>query len=211
MPSDLLEKIKQDGRIPEHVAIIMDGNGRWARTRGLPRPRGHLAGMRAVRDVVEGAIEAGVRILTLFAFSQENWNRPAIEISALMALLQRYVAKERDELKRQGVEVRVFGDRDRLAPGPREAIEGLERWTAGGKNLRLNLMISYGGRAELVRAARRLAERVGEEVARGIPILYGGSVKPENAADLLGAREVDGLLVGGASLDPVGFARIAGL
>mgnify|MGYP001283591708 CR=1 FL=1 len=160
MPSDLLEKIKQDGRIPEHVAIIMDGNGRWARTRGLPRPRGHLAGMRAVRDVVEGAIEAGVRILTLFAFSQENWNRPAIEISALMALLQRYVAKERDELKRQGVEVRVFGDRDRLAPGPREAIEGLERWTAGGKNLRLNLMISYGGRAELVRAARRLAERV---------------------------------------------------
>jgi undecaprenyl diphosphate synthase len=160
MPLNLLQAAKLDERIPGHVAIIMDGNGRWARGRGLPRYRGHMAGMKAVREAIEGSIEAGVRVLTLFAFSQENWNRPAAEINALMALLQRYVVKERDELKQQRVEVKVFGDRERLASGPRSAIEEIERHTAGGDALRLNLMISYGGRAELVRAARRLAERV---------------------------------------------------
>lgn len=160
MPSDLLQDIRLHGRIPRHVAIIMDGNGRWARERGLARTRGHAAGMKAVREVIEGALEVGLEILTLYAFSQENWNRPRREISALMALLQRYVAKERDELRRQGVEVAVFGELERLAPGPREAIRQIERATRGGRALRLNLMISYGGRAELVRAARRLAERV---------------------------------------------------
>lgn len=160
MPSDLLHAIKLDGRIPHHVAIIMDGNGRWARARGLPRSRGHAAGMRAVRETVEGSVEVGVQILTLYAFSQENWNRPASEISALMALLQRYVARERDELRRRGVEVRVFGDLDRLAPRPRAAIDEIERATRGGRTMRLNLMISYGARAEIVRAVRRIAERV---------------------------------------------------
>jgi undecaprenyl diphosphate synthase len=157
---DLLHRIKLDGRIPSHVAVIMDGNGRWARARGLPRYRGHAAGVKAVREVIEGAVEAGVQTLTLFAFSQENWNRPEAEVSALMALLQRYVAKEREELKRQGVEVCVFGDRDRLSPGPRAAVDRIERETVGGPTLRLNIMLSYAGRAELVRAARRLAERV---------------------------------------------------
>jgi undecaprenyl diphosphate synthase len=160
VPSDLLHRIKLDGRIPAHVAVIMDGNGRWARARGLPRYRGHAAGVKAVREVIEGAAEAGVQTLTLFAFSQENWSRPEAEVSALMTLLQRYVAKEREELKRQGVEVRVFGDRSRLAPGPRAAVDRIERETAGGLTLRLNIMLSYAGRAELVRAARRLAERV---------------------------------------------------
>jgi len=160
MPSDLLQDIKVHGRIPRHVAIIMDGNGRWARERGLARTRGHAAGMKAVREVVEGAVEVGLEILTLYAFSQENWNRPRREISALMGLLQRYVAKEQEELKRRGVEVVVFGELDRLAPGPREAIRRIEDATRGGQVLRLNLMISYGGRAELVRAARLIAERV---------------------------------------------------
>jgi undecaprenyl diphosphate synthase len=157
---DLLQAIKLDGRIPAHIAVIMDGNGRWARARGLPRIRGHAAGMKSVRDVIEGAIEAGVSHLTLYAFSQENWNRPPTEVTALMALLQRYVIRERDELKRQGVEVHVHGDRERLARGPRRAIENIEAFTRGGDVLKLNLMISYGSRAEIARAARRLAERV---------------------------------------------------
>jgi undecaprenyl diphosphate synthase len=155
-----LERIRLGGRIPAHVAVIMDGNGRWAKARGLPRFRGHAAGMDSVRDVIEGAIECGVRWLTLFAFSQENWARPAREVASLMRLLQRYVTKERDELKRQGVRVRVFGDRSRLSAGPRGSIEEIEAATAGGATLNLNLMVSYGSRAELARAARRLAERV---------------------------------------------------
>jgi undecaprenyl diphosphate synthase len=126
----------------------------------MPRIRGHTAGMKSVRDVIEGAIEAGVPVLTLYAFSQENWNRPAAEVTALMGLLQRYVVRERDELKRQGVAVRIFGERDRLGTGPRRAIEEIEQVTRGGRVLQLNLMISYGSRAEIVRAARRLAERV---------------------------------------------------
>ena len=148
------------GRLPQHVAIIMDGNGRWARSRGLPRFRGHTEGMQSVREIVEAAVEIGISNLTLYAFSQENWNRPAAEVNALMKLLQRYVAKERDELIRQGVEVRVFGELDRLSSGPRKAVEMIQRTTSGGKNMRLNLMISYGSRTEIVRAVRRIAEAV---------------------------------------------------
>ena len=150
------------GRLPQHVAIIMDGNGRWARSRGLPRFRGHTEGMQSVREIVEASVEIGFPNLTLYAFSQENWNRPAAEVNALMKLLQRYVAKERDELIRQGVEVRVFGELERLSSGPRKAVEMIQNTTAGGKNLRLNLMISYGSRNEIVRAVRRIAEAVKE-------------------------------------------------
>ncbi|HSL70535.1 MAG TPA: polyprenyl diphosphate synthase, partial [Longimicrobiales bacterium] len=138
----------------------MDGNGRWAAARGLPRFRGHTAGMKSVREVTEGCIDAGVRVLTLYAFSQENWNRPKPEIAALMKLFERYVAKERNELVEQGVEVRVFGEHERIKGAPRRAIDAIETATAGGEHLRLNLMISYGGRAEIVQATRRLAERV---------------------------------------------------
>lgn len=160
MRSKLLPQIRLGGAVPEHVAVIMDGNGRWARGRGLPRYRGHMAGMESVREAVEGAIEAGVPVLTLYAFSQENWNRPAREVSALMRLLQLYVVREREELVRQGVRVRIHGDLERLPAGPRRAIAEIEQATRHGTVLRLNLMISYGGRAELARAARRLAERV---------------------------------------------------
>lgn len=160
MPSEALQRIRADGRIPSHVAIIMDGNGRWARARDLPRYRGHAAGMSAVREVVEGAVEVGIEALTLYAFSLENWYRPAREVSALMWLLHRYLVRERDELRRQGVEVRVHGDLTRLPAAPRAAIAAMEEATRGGRSLTLNLMISYSGRAELVRAARRLAEQV---------------------------------------------------
>ncbi|TVP75283.1 MAG: di-trans,poly-cis-decaprenylcistransferase [Gemmatimonadales bacterium] len=149
-----------DCSVPVHVAIIMDGNGRWAREKGLPRHEGHRAGMKAVREAVEGAVESGVEILTLFAFSTENWQRPPDEISALMTLLQLYAEREGSELKEKGVEVRVLGERSRLAPGARAAVERIEDSTRGGEALQLNLMISYSGRAEIVRAVRTLARRV---------------------------------------------------
>src|SRR2546426_471316 len=121
MADDLLSQIRLNGAVPRHVAVIMDGHGRWARERSPPRPLGHRAGMKAVREAVEGALEAGVEVLTLFAFSEENWQRPVTEISALMRLLEEYIAREVAELKDQGVAVHVLGDRTRLAPGARTA------------------------------------------------------------------------------------------
>jgi undecaprenyl diphosphate synthase len=156
----LLAQIRVHGAIPRHVAIIMDGNGRWARERMLPRPIGHRNGMKAVREVVEGAIEAGVEVLSLFAFSQENWQRPPVEISALMSLLEEYIQREADELETQGVRVRVLGDIDRLVPTARAAVDRVTAQTAHNTKLTLNLFISYGSRAELTRAARLLAEEV---------------------------------------------------
>ncbi len=167
-----LEEIRLHGAIPRHVAVIMDGNGRWAGERGLPRHAGHRAGMRAVREVIEGAVEAGIDILTLFAFSTENWQRPPSEISALMGILKIYAEKERRDLVRQGVEVHVLGEVDRLDGVTRSAVEGIVQGTAGGENLRLNLMISYSGREEIVRAARRLSEAV-----------RSGSVDPEDITE----------------------------
>jgi undecaprenyl diphosphate synthase len=158
--SDLLEQVRLHGAVPLHVAIIMDGNGRWARERMLPRSLGHRNGMKAVREVVEGCIEAGVAVLSLFAFSQENWQRPAGEVSALMSLLEEYIQREADELEEHGVQVRVLGDLARLTPAAAAAVDRVVRQTARGKRLRLNLFISYGARAELVRAARLLAEEV---------------------------------------------------
>ena len=160
MSDDLLQRIRVNGAVPAHVAIIMDGNGRWATTRSLPRPLGHAAGMQAVRQVVEACLEAGVQVLTLFAFSQENWQRPVEEVDALMGLLQEYIAKEAAELRAKGVSVRVLGELDRLAPSARAAVDGIMQETAGGQELALNLCISYGSRAELARAARLLAEEV---------------------------------------------------
>jgi undecaprenyl diphosphate synthase len=160
MSDDLLAQIRMQGAVPRHVAIIMDGNGRWARERHLPRPLGHRAGMKAVREVVEGAIEAGVQVLTLFAFSEENWKRPATEISALMSLLEEYIAREIGELVAQGVKVSVLGDRTRLTAGGRSAVERVEAETRAGTRLALNLCISYSSRAEIAQAARQLAEEV---------------------------------------------------
>ncbi len=138
----------------------MDGNGRWAGERGLPRHLGHREGMKAVRETIEGAIEAGVKILTLFAFSTENWQRPLQEVSALMRLLELYARKEREDLVRQGVEVHVLGELDRMDEATRRAVDFIVAETRGGSELRLNLMISYGGREEIVRAAKLIAERV---------------------------------------------------
>jgi undecaprenyl diphosphate synthase len=158
--TELLSQIRLHGAIPRHVAIIMDGNGRWARERMLPRPLGHRSGMKSVREVVEGALEAGVEVLSLFAFSQENWQRPPTEISALMSLLEEYIQREADELETQGVRVRVLGDIERLQPAARAAVDRVVGQTAHNTRLTLNLFISYGSRAELVRVARLVAEDV---------------------------------------------------
>lgn len=156
----MLARIRDNGAIPRHVAIIMDGNGRWARERNLPRPLGHRSGMKSVREVVEGAIEVGIEVLSLFAFSQENWQRPLTEIQALMSLLEEYIAREADELATQGVRVRVLGDLARLTPPAAAAAAQLMERTAHNDRLLLNLFISYGSRAEIARAAQQLAEDV---------------------------------------------------
>jgi len=157
--SELLERIRLDGEVPRHVAIIMDGNGRWAKQRSLPRAAGHKQGMESVRESVEGAIDAGIEILTLFAFSTENWQRPPSEVVALMGLLRLYISKEAKKLKEQGCEVHVLGDLDALDASTRKSVDFIISETAGGTDLRLNLMISYSGRAEILRACRRMIER----------------------------------------------------
>ncbi len=160
MASELADRIRLSGDVPGHVAVIMDGNGRWARQRGLPRHLGHREGMKSVRECIEGAGDIGIGILTLFAFSTENWQRPAREVSALMGLLQLYARREREELKRRGVEVHVLGELDRVDAATRKAVDTIVEGTRGGTGLRLNLMISYGGREEILRATRALARQV---------------------------------------------------
>jgi undecaprenyl diphosphate synthase len=154
----LLQRIRLNGAIPTHVAVIMDGNGRWAQGRSLPRPLGHAAGMAAVREAVEACLATGVEVLTLFAFSQENWQRPADEIAALMSLLEEYIEREMSDLRARRVAVRFLGELDRLVPSAREAVDRIVATTAGGDALALNICVSYGSRAEITRAARLLAE-----------------------------------------------------
>jgi undecaprenyl diphosphate synthase len=149
-----------DARIPRHVAIIMDGNGRWAERRGLPRAAGHRAGAEAVRKTLRAAAEAGVEVLTLYAFSSENWRRSEEEVTDLKGLLAYYVEKELDELHQEGVRLRLIGD---PAPFGRQLVERLQRAVARTKdNGRLTLVVAlnYGSRAEIAAAARRLAAEV---------------------------------------------------
>jgi len=150
----------EDDAVPVHVAIIMDGNGRWANARGKPRSFGHKAGAEAVRRTLESAAENGIKYLTLFGFSSENWKRPATEIADLMGLLRLYLKREINALCDKGVRLRVIGDRSRLAEDIVDAIEEAERRTADNTRITLVLALSYGGRSELVMAARSLAERV---------------------------------------------------
>lgn len=155
---------------PHHVAIIMDGNGRWAKARGLPRVAGHRRGADAVRRVIRGAAELGVPVLTLFAFSTENWARPADEVSDLMGLLRRYLRNELEELHRNGARLRVIGDRDRLARDIVRDISDAELRTRNNARIDVNICINYGSRDEIVRATRNLARKVaaGELAAEAI-------------------------------------------
>lgn len=150
-------KTKSSARPPVHVAIIMDGNGRWATARGLPRIAGHKRGAEAVRETVRAAGELGISYLTLFGFSSENWKRPAAEVQDLMGLLRLYLRSEIAELNRNGVRFRVVGDRSRLAADTNVLIDEAEATTASNAGLTLTLALSYGGRQDIVQAARRLA------------------------------------------------------
>jgi undecaprenyl diphosphate synthase len=145
---------------PKHVAIIMDGNGRWAVSRGLPRTAGHHRGAEAVRRAVIGAAELGISYLTLFGFSSENWKRPPTEVDDLMGLLRLYLRSEVAEFHRNGVRLKVIGDRERLSPDLVSMITGAEEMTDANRRLQLTVALSYGGRSEIAGAARRIAERV---------------------------------------------------
>lgn len=145
------------GAFPRHVAIIMDGNGRWAMQRGRPRSAGHLAGARSVRQVVEQARRRGLEVLTLYAFSSDNWERPADEVGALMSLFRRYLAAEVPRCVEHGIRLSVIGRRDRLTPDLRRAIDAAEQATRHGGALRLRVAIDYSSRDLIVRAASHLA------------------------------------------------------
>ena len=145
---------------PHHVAIIMDGNGRWAKARGLPRVAGHRRGADAVRRVIRGAGELGIPVLTLFAFSTENWTRPADEVSDLMGLLRHYLRHELEELGRNGARLRVIGDRARLAQDIVRDISDAEQRTRANTRIDVNICINYGSRDEIIQATRSLARKV---------------------------------------------------
>ena len=145
---------------PNHVAIIMDGNGRWAKARGLPRVAGHRRGADAVRRVVRGAGELGIPVLTLFAFSTENWTRPADEVNDLMGLLRHYLRNELDELHKNGAKLRVIGNRNGLATDIVRDISDAENRTRSNSRINVNICINYGARAEILEAIRSLARQV---------------------------------------------------
>jgi undecaprenyl diphosphate synthase len=147
-------------RVPRHVAIIMDGNGRWAVSRGLERNAGHREGIESVREVIRACRDYGVEILTLYAFSIENWNRPRGEVSELMRLLEEYLETELEEVMEHGARVRTIGRLDRLPPSTRRAVKRAIDRTADNNGMQLVFALSYGGRAEIVDAARRLARDV---------------------------------------------------
>ncbi|HVD47671.1 MAG TPA: polyprenyl diphosphate synthase [Candidatus Limnocylindria bacterium] len=142
--------------VPTHIGIIMDGNGRWARRRGHPASFGHRAGVRAIKRALEGCEELGVRVLSVYAFSTENWSRPRAEVRALMRLFHETMQREIDEMHRRGVRIVVSGRRDALSRKMRERIDEAMERTAGNTNGVLNVCLNYGGRAELVDAVRRL-------------------------------------------------------
>jgi undecaprenyl diphosphate synthase len=173
---------------PRHVAIIMDGNGRWATARGRPRSAGHLAGAKAVRQVVEHARRRGLEYLTLYAFSSDNWERPADEVGSLMSLFRRYLAAEVPRCVEHGIRLSVIGRRDRLAPDLRRAIAAAEKATHPGGYLRLRIAIDYSARDLIVRAASRLTTEAGltrEDFARALAAA---------AHDTTGAPDVDLLI-----------------
>ena len=157
-------------RVPRHIGIIMDGNGRWARARGLPRAAGHRAGTENLRRVLRAAVEFGVEILTIYAFSTENWGRPEGEVIALMSILERVIDRELQELHEEGVKLRHLGRLDRLPSGLRQKVLDAIELTKNNQQLTLNVAFDYGGRAELVSAIRRIvtdgmpAEQVDESL-----------------------------------------------
>ncbi|PIQ82527.1 MAG: isoprenyl transferase [Candidatus Omnitrophica bacterium CG11_big_fil_rev_8_21_14_0_20_64_10] len=167
-------------RLPRHVAVIMDGNGRWAAARHLPRVMGHRAGIRSVRAVVEAAREWGIQVLTLYAFSRENWKRSAAEVSTLMRLLDEYLRRELDNMMRNGIRLGVIGEIQGLPEKVQAHLEEVMKATAGNRRLRLNLALNYGGRAEILRAVRL-----------AIAEAQAGRLKPEELDEAAFSRLLD--------------------
>ncbi|MGH7197842.1 MAG: isoprenyl transferase, partial [Candidatus Omnitrophota bacterium] len=149
-------------KIPQHVAIIMDGNGRWAKKRGLPRVAGHQAGVRAVKEVVRAAADLGIPVLTLYAFSNENWKRPKEEVNILMQLLDRFIDAEIGTLVKEGVRVRTIGRIEALPPKTLEKVTEAVRRTAANKKLILNIALNYGARTEILDAVARILKEAKE-------------------------------------------------
>ncbi len=166
--------------VPQHVAIIMDGNGRWAAGRGLPRAAGHREGAKAVRRTVEAAIAKGVRYLTLFAFSSENWRRSPGEVADLTFLLKHYLRSELNEMHAQGVCLKIIGERERFGPNLTAELTAAETKTANNSKLTLVMALSYGGRADIVAAARKA-------IASG---MAAAALTEENFAALLDTRGI---------------------
>jgi undecaprenyl diphosphate synthase len=165
---ELFELIDRD-HLPSHIAIIMDGNGRWARVRGLPRVAGHREGINSVRDIVTCCREIGIRVLTIYAFSAENWKRPDLEVNALMAFLEDYLQKELKTLMDNNIRFMTIGQTDKLPRSVQKWIRKVEKETEANSSMVLNIALSYGGRTEIVDAIRLIAKDVIE-----------GGVSPEN-------------------------------
>lgn len=172
-----VNRIKARGNVPRHVAVIMDGNGRWAKGRGLPRTEGHKEGIESVRAAVEAAGALGIKALTLYTFSSENWARPRSEVAALMSLLVRTVRREAADLDRNNVRLTVIGDLEQLPPTPRMGFKATIARLQKNTGLILNLALSYSGRQEIVLAARNIARRPPPDGSTPTP-----SMKPASPA-----------------------------
>lgn len=174
-------------KVPVHVSMIMDGNGRWARERGKERIYGHSEGVESVRACVEAAIESGVRYLSLYAFSEENWNRPQEEVDALMGLMVKAMAAEMDSLDRNGVRFIVIGNRGRLEPELNDVIDSCMARTAGNSSLTLAVFLSYSGRWDILQAAKKMAAMIVENPETAGEVMNMG---PEDFSGLLATAEI---------------------
>lgn len=190
----MLEGIDME-RLPKHIAIIMDGNGRWAKKRGLPRVMGHKAGMDAIKKAVRACSDLGVKILTIYAFSTENWKRPQDEVGYLMNLLVEYMRKEINELHSNSVKVKILGEIDMLPEQTKKEIAEAVRLTENNRGLQFNIALNYGGRAEIVNACRRLIEDIGS-----------GKLEKDSLDEAL----FSGYLYTGTDIDPDFIIRTSG-
>jgi undecaprenyl diphosphate synthase len=170
--------------VPRHVAVIMDGNGRWAQSRGLPRIKGHEQGSKSVGECVEGCLETGVEFLTLYAFSSENWKRPAAEVQGLMLLLERFLEQKTQDMIAKGIQLRAIGRLEELPPPCRKRLQRTIDATAGGSKLVLTLALSYSGRGEIVDAVRAIVR----DVEGGV--LTASDVTPELISERLYTHDV---------------------
>ena len=166
--------------VPRHIAIIMDGNGRWAQNRGLPRVEGHRRGVEALRRTVDAASAMGVQFLTVYSFSIENWRRPATEVSDLMGLIKYFIRRDLAELHRHGVRIRVVGSPDDVPPDVAALLSEAQETTRANRGLNLVIAFNYGARQEIVQAARRIAEAVAA-----------GTMRPEDVTEIAFARRLD--------------------